>query len=70
VSITLNGVQKAEAALPAKYKDFADVFSEENTDILAPHRDHDYAIVLQEERQPPKKSIYAISATKRQVLRK
>jgi hypothetical protein len=44
--------------IPAKYKEFQDVFEKKNADILPEHRLYNYAIDLQDRTQPPFGPIY------------
>ena len=39
--------------LPSKFKEFADVFSKEDSSILPKHAPYDLAIKLEEGKQPP-----------------
>lgn len=43
------------------YKNFKDVFSIENAGYLTPHKDHDHAIDLIDNKQPPYGPIYQLS---------
>ena len=58
-----------EAAVPAAYHDFADVFSDEVASHLPPHRAYDHAIDLEEGKQPPYGPIYSMSEQELQTLR-
>ncbi|THC87561.1 hypothetical protein EYZ11_012993 [Aspergillus tanneri] len=56
--------------IPAIYKEFEDVFSEENAGILPAHADHDHAIDIQPGKEPPYRPIYPLSESELAVLRR
>ena len=60
----------AKVTLPVEYKDFADVFSKQNADILPEHSMHDLAIETEEGKQSLFGSVYNHLAIELQTLRK
>ena len=58
----------AKVILPTEYKDFADVFSKQNADVLPKHSMHDLAIETKEGKQPLFGSVYNHLAMKFQTL--
>lgn len=54
--------------IPSEYADFAEVFSEREASMLAPHQDHDHAIELQPGSKPPLQPLYPLSQTELQIL--
>ena len=52
-SITSESESSELSGVPPDYHDFADVFSKSKADTLAPHREHDPKIDLEEEASPP-----------------
>lgn len=56
--------------IPSEYADYADVFSEDNANILPDHGPHDHAIdLINKEKQPPYGPIYNLSETELATLR-
>ena len=51
------------AGVPAAYHDFADVFSKAKATTLAPHREYDLRINLEEGTSPPLGTVYSLSHT-------
>lgn len=58
-----------KVSIPEAYREFEDVFSEENANALPQHEKHDHAIDLMDERQPPHGPIYNLSETELTTLR-
>ena len=58
-----------EPELPQQYKEFEDVFSEENADSLPPLEGRQHAIELEGDTEPPYSSIYALSEKELGILR-
>lgn len=58
-----------ETKVPEAYREFTDVFSDENAAELPEHGPHDHAIDLVEGKQPPYGPIYSLSETELTVLR-
>ena len=56
--------------LPPQYEQFADICSDEEARELAKHSQHDLAINLAPEGQPPHRPIYNLSSSELEVLRK
>ena len=50
--------------IPADYHNFADVFSKSKADTLAPYREHDLKIDLEEGASPPIGTTYSLSSSK------
>ena len=57
------------ASVPATYHDFADVFSKAKATTLAPHREYDLCIDLEEGASPPLGTVYSLSQTELGALR-
>jgi hypothetical protein len=57
------------SGVPKAYHEFADVFSKSNANILAPHREHDLKIDLEEGTHPPVGTLYSLSPTELEALR-
>jgi hypothetical protein len=57
------------AGVPTAYHEYADVFSKSKANILAPHREHDLRIDLEEGTHPPLGTIYSLSPTELEALR-
>ena len=55
--------------VPAKYHDFADVFSKSNAYTLAPHQPYNLKIEILEGTAPPVTPMYPLSQLKLQALR-
>lgn len=55
--------------VPQEYHDFADVFSKSKADTLAPHRDYDLKINLEEGTSPPIGHMYSLSQSELGSLR-
>ena len=51
------------AGVPAAYHDFANVFSKAKATMLAPHREYDLRINLEEGASPPLGTVYSLSQT-------
>ena len=58
------------STIPSEYHEFADLFSKKEADMLPPHRPYDHQIPLEPGTTPPFSSIYFMSPTKLEVLRK
>ena len=56
--------------VPEEYHDYADVFSRSNANKLAEHRPYDLKINLEEGQSPPLGTVYSLSQTELQALRK
>ena len=56
-------------AVPKVYHEFADVFSKSKANILAPHREFDLRIELEEGAHPPLGTLYSLSPTELEALR-
>jgi hypothetical protein len=56
--------------MPAEYAEFADVGSEDDARTIPAHSQHDLAIQLTPDGQPPHQPIYNLSAMELEVLRK
>ena len=59
----------AKVTLPMKYKDFANVFSKQNADMLPKYSMHDLAIETEKEKQPLFGPVYNHLAVELQTLR-
>ena len=57
------------ASVPATYHNFADVFSKAKATTLAPHREYDLHINLEEGTSPPLGTVYSLSQTELGALR-
>ena len=57
------------ASVPATYHNFADVFSKAKATTLAPHREYDLCIDLEEGASPPLGTVYSLSQTELGALR-
>ena len=57
------------SGVPQEYHDFADVFSKAKATTLAPHREYDLHIDLEEGTSPPLGTVYSLSQTELGVLR-
>ena len=51
------------SGVPPDYHDFADVFSKSKADMLAPHREHDLKINLEDSASPPLGATYSLSSS-------
>ena len=51
------------SGVPLDYHDFADVFSKSKADMLAPHREHDLKINLEDGASPPLGATYSLSSS-------
>ena len=76
-AIELASMQAGEAtsdpdlsSIPPEYHEFADLFSQKEADMLPPHRSYDHQIPLEPGTTPPFGSIYSMSPTELEVLRK
>jgi len=58
-----------EEHIPKEYQDFADVFSEEEAQILPPHRAFDHSIELEPDSKIPWSPIYNMSEVELTTLR-
>jgi hypothetical protein len=58
------------STIPSEYHEFADLFSQEEADLLPPHRSYDHQIPLEPGTTPPFGPIYSMSPTELGVLRK
>ena len=58
------------STIPPEYHEFADLFSKKEADMLPPHRPYDHRIPLEPGTTPPFGSIYSMSPTELEVLRK
>jgi hypothetical protein len=58
------------STIPSEYHEFADLFSQEEADLLPPHRSYDHQIPLEPGTTPPFGPIYSMSLTELEVLRK
>jgi len=56
------------SAVPEVYHDFADVFSKAKATMLAPHREYDLRIDLEEGASPPLGMVYSLSKTELEAL--
>ena len=56
------------SGIPPDYHNFADVFSKNKADMLAPHREHDLKIDLEEGASPPIGTTYSLSPSKLESL--
>ena len=56
------------SAIPEQYHDFADVFSKSKASILAPHREYDLKIDLEEGTSPPLGTLYSLSPLELEAL--
>ena len=54
----------------SKYHEFADIFSKTKAEVLTPHCSYDLKINLEEGAQPPVGSIYSLSASEQEALKK
>jgi Reverse transcriptase (RNA-dependent DNA polymerase) len=61
---------EAPQEIPEAYREFADVFSEEESSTLAGHGSHDLAIELQEGKEPPFGPLYKFSELELAELRR
>jgi hypothetical protein len=57
------------SSVPSDYHDFPDVFSKRKADTLAPHREFDLKIDLEEGASPPLGTVYPVSSTELESLR-
>jgi len=55
--------------IPSKYHEFANVFSKNKAEVLAPHRPYDLKINLEEGAQPPVGPIYSLLASEQEALK-
>ena len=58
----------SQVVLPEKYSDFSDVFDKARADVLPQHSQHDLAIELEADKQPPFGPIYDLSRPELDVL--
>jgi hypothetical protein len=58
------------SGVPKDYHEFADVFNKVSADGLPPHRPHDLKIDLEEGASPPLGTMYSLSPSELEVLRK
>src|SRR6202035_2154879 len=58
-----------EEMVPPEYHDFLDVFSEDVTRELPPHRPYDHAIELEDGAKPPVGRVYNMSETELKALK-
>ena len=56
--------------VPKEYHDYLDVFSKEDSDVLAPHRPYDYDIPLLPGREPPAHALRNYSHDELRVIKK
>jgi hypothetical protein len=56
------------SSIPSDYHDFPDVFSKRKADTLAPHREFDLKINLEEGASPPLGTVYPVSSTELESL--
>jgi len=56
--------------IPPEYHEFADLFSETEAKKLPPHRPYDHQIPLEPGTTPPFGTIYSLSPTELETLRK
>ena len=72
--IQANFTKLAEASnlsnVSSKYYEFADIFSKTKAEVLPPHYPYDLKFNLEEGAQPPVGSIYSLSVSKQEVLKK
>jgi len=72
--IQANSTKLAEAPdlsnVPSKYHEFADIFSKTKAEVLTPHYFYDLKINLKEGAQLPVGSIYSLSASEQEALKK
>src|SRR6266581_7000914 len=55
--------------VPKEYHEFADMFSKSKAYMLAPHREHDLKIDLEEGTSPPLGTMYSLSPSELEALR-
>ena len=55
--------------VPSKYHEFADVFSKNKAEVLAPHRPYDLKINLEEGAQSLVGPIYSLSTSEQETLK-
>jgi len=74
LDIQANSTKLAEAPdlsnIPSEYHEFADVFSKTKAEVLAPHCPYNLKINLKEGAQPLVSSIYSLSASEQETLKK
>ena len=56
-------------SVPREYHDYLDVFSEEQADVLPPHRPYDHKIIIEDGATPPHGRIYSMSELELRTLR-
>ena len=56
--------------VPSKYHEFANVFSKTKAEVLSPHCPYDLKINLEKGTQPLVGSIYSLSASEQEALKK
>ena len=56
--------------VPSEYHKFADIFSKIKAKTLSSHRPYDLKINLEEDAQPPVGSIYSLSVSEQEALKK
>ena len=61
---------KSRPLIPPEYHEFADLFSETEAKKLPPHRPYDHQIHLEPGTTPPFGTIYSLSPTELETLRK
>jgi Reverse transcriptase (RNA-dependent DNA polymerase) len=59
----------ASPAIPEKYQDLADVFSEEADGVLPDHAEHDHPIDVEPGKEPPFKPLFNLSEKELKVFR-
>ena len=69
-TVTAAGQEPDLSLVPLEYHEFADLFSEKEAKKLPPHRPYDYQIPLESGTTPPFGTIYSLSPTKLETLRK
>ena len=66
---TKTAAENIEECLPREYRDFADVFSEEEAKTLPPHRTYDHGIELEPDSKAPWGPLYNMSELELTTLR-
>ncbi|KAH0375210.1 hypothetical protein KCU92_g10240, partial [Aureobasidium melanogenum] len=69
-ALRVKPVTDPRTKLPAEYHQFLEVFSQELSDSLPPHRSYDHKIPLLENASPPFGPLYGMSRDELQVLKK
>jgi len=74
LDIQANSAKLAETPdlsnVPSKYHEFANVFSKTKAETLPPHHPYDLKINLEEDAQHLVSSIYSLSASEQEALKK